>query len=63
LLEFSFCRFKPKYGTIVQNKDEYTIPLLMEQIPPPKVFKDAISSLSPVCLVIDVAAVVFVFVV
>jgi hypothetical protein len=42
-------RFKPKYGTIVQNKDEFTIPLTMEQIPPPKVFKDSIASLSPVC--------------
>ena len=39
--------FQPKYGFIVQNKDELTIPLELEQIPTAKEFKDAISSLSP----------------
>eukprot|EP01034_Spumella_vulgaris_P024500 gene24500-30852_t len=39
--------FEPKYGFIVQNKDEVTIPLLLEQIPTPKEFRDAIESLSP----------------
>jgi len=39
--------FVPKYGIIVQNKDEVRIPLNMETIPTPKEFKDAIESLSP----------------
>jgi len=39
--------FQPKYGFIVQNKDEFRIPLDLEQIPTAKEFKDAISSLSP----------------
>ena len=39
--------FQPKYGFIVQNKDELSIPLELEQIPTAKEFKDAISSLSP----------------
>ena len=39
--------FEPKYGMIVQNKDEITIPLDLQQIPTPKEFKDAIKSLSP----------------
>eukprot|EP01032_Pedospumella_encystans_P016785 gene16785-19135_t len=39
--------FQPKYGFIVQNKDEFRIPLSLEQIPTAKEFKDAISSLSP----------------
>ncbi len=39
--------FEPKYGIIVQNKDEIKIPLDLEQIPTPKEFKDAIKSLSP----------------
>jgi hypothetical protein len=39
--------FEPKYGIIVQNKDEIVIPLLTETIPSPKEFKDAIASLSP----------------
>jgi hypothetical protein len=39
--------FEPKYAMIVQNKDEVTIPLDLEQIPTPKEFKDAIRSLSP----------------
>jgi hypothetical protein len=39
--------FDPKYGMIVQNKDEVVIPLELETIPSAKEFKDAISSLSP----------------
>jgi hypothetical protein len=29
--------FEPKYATIIQNKDELKIPLLLETIPTPKV--------------------------
>jgi hypothetical protein len=39
--------FEPKYATIIQNKDELKIPLLLETIPTPTEFKDAIQSLSP----------------
>jgi len=39
--------FEPKHAIIVQNKDELMIPLLLEQIPAPKEFQDAIESLSP----------------
>lgn len=39
--------FEPKYGIIVQNKDLLKIPLMLEQIPTPKEFRDAIESLSP----------------
>ncbi len=39
--------FDPRFGIIVQNKDLLTIPLLLEQIPTPKEFRDAIESLSP----------------
>jgi hypothetical protein len=39
--------FDPQYATITQNKDDLKIPLLLETIPTPKEFKDAISSLSP----------------
>jgi len=39
--------FEPKYGIIVQNKDELLLPLLLETIPTPKEFRDAIESLSP----------------
>merc|ERR1712137_914227 len=39
--------FEPKYGIIIQNKDDLLIPLLFEQIPTPKAFRDAIESLSP----------------
>ena len=38
--------FEPKFGFIAQNKDEFSIPLELEQIPTPKEFKDAIESLS-----------------
>lgn len=39
--------FEPKLGLIVQNKDLLKLPLLLEQIPTPKEFRDAIESLSP----------------
>ena len=39
--------FTPKDAIIVQNKDEVLIPLLLEEIPSAKEFKDAIASLSP----------------
>ncbi len=39
--------FDPKYGMIVQNKDDIVIPLELETIPSAKEFKDAIESLSP----------------
>lgn len=39
--------FDPKHAIIIQNKDELKIPLLLETIPTPKEFKDAIASLSP----------------
>ncbi|MDB4928492.1 MAG: symbB, partial [Myxococcaceae bacterium] len=39
--------FDPRFGIIVQNKDVLSIPLLLEQIPTPKEFRDAIESLSP----------------
>ncbi|EJK54483.1 hypothetical protein THAOC_25886 [Thalassiosira oceanica] len=37
----------PKDAVIVQNKDELLIPLLLEEIPTGKEFKDAIKSFSP----------------
>ena len=40
--------FDPKFGMIVQNKDDINIPLDFETIPTPKEFRDAIESLSPV---------------
>ena len=39
--------FEPRHAVIVQNKDVLEIPLLLEQIPTPKEFRDAIESLSP----------------
>jgi hypothetical protein len=39
--------FEPKYAMIVHNADEVTVPLLLDTIPTPKEFKDAIESLSP----------------
>jgi len=39
--------FAPKSAIVVQNKDDLLIPLLLETIPTPKEFKDAIESLSP----------------
>jgi hypothetical protein len=39
--------FDPKAAIIIQNKDDLRIPLLLETIPTPKEFRDAISSLSP----------------
>lgn len=38
--------FSPKHAIIVQNKDEVVIPILLQTIPTPKAFKDAIESLS-----------------
>jgi len=37
----------PKDAIIIQNKDELIIPLLLEEMPTAKEFKDAIQSLSP----------------
>merc|ERR1712013_506235 len=37
----------PKDAIIVQNKDELLIPLLLEELPTAKEFKDAVKSLSP----------------
>uniref|UniRef100_A0A7S4MII2 Uncharacterized protein n=1 Tax=Odontella aurita TaxID=265563 RepID=A0A7S4MII2_9STRA len=39
--------FEPLDAIILQNKDEVLVPLLLNQLPSPKDFKDAISSLSP----------------
>jgi gas vesicle protein len=39
--------FDPSDAIILQNKDELIIPLLLEQMPSAKEFKDAISSMSP----------------
>ena len=39
--------FEPKHALIIQNKDDLKIPLLVETLPTPKEFKDAIASLSP----------------
>jgi hypothetical protein len=39
--------FEPTHATIVQNKDDVLVPLLLEQIPSAKAFRDAIESLSP----------------
>jgi hypothetical protein len=41
-------RLLPKDAIIVQNKDEVLIPLLLNELPSAKEFKDAIQSLSPV---------------
>ena len=38
---------KVGHALIVQNKDEVTLPLELEQLPTPKAFRDAIASLSP----------------
>lgn len=39
--------FEPKDAIIIQNKDDVLVPLLLEQIPTPKEFRDSIESLSP----------------
>jgi hypothetical protein len=39
--------FEPKHGIVVHNKDVLKIPLMLEEIPTPKQFRDAIESLSP----------------
>ncbi|RYG65025.1 hypothetical protein EON64_12785, partial [archaeon] len=40
-------QFDAKHAFILQNKDEFVLPLLLEPIPTPKQFRDAIASLSP----------------
>jgi hypothetical protein len=40
-------QLEPKDAIIIQNKDEVLIPLLLDELPTPKEFKDAIKSLSP----------------
>ena len=40
-------KFNPKEAIIVQNKDKLLIPLLLNELPTAKEFKDAIVSLSP----------------
>jgi hypothetical protein len=40
-------QLEPKDAIIIQNKDEILIPLLLNELPTPKEFKDAIKSLSP----------------
>ena len=39
--------FQPQHAMIVRNKDELTIPLLLETLPSAAEFRDAIASLSP----------------
>ncbi len=39
--------FEPRHAVIVQNKDLLKIPLMLEQLPTPTEFRDAIASLSP----------------
>lgn len=39
--------FEPKHAIVIQNKDDLVVPLLLNTIPTPKEFKDAIQSLSP----------------
>merc|ERR1711904_580362 len=39
--------FEPTCAAMIQNKDELTIPLQLDQIPTAKEFRDAIESLSP----------------
>ena len=39
--------FEPKSAILLENKDDLKIPILLEQLPTPKEFKDAIESLSP----------------
>ncbi|CAN0471703.1 unnamed protein product, partial [Discosporangium mesarthrocarpum] len=39
--------FEPLHAIIVKDKDEVMIPLLMDPLPTPKEFRDAIESLSP----------------
>ena len=39
--------FEPQEACIISNKDEIFLPLLLEELPTAKAFRDAISSLSP----------------
>ena len=42
------CRLRePRFGVLIENKDLLKIPLLLEEIPTQKQFRDAIESLSP----------------
>lgn len=43
----SATKFEPKHAIIIKDKDDLKIPLILETIPTPKEFKDAIESLSP----------------
>lgn len=43
----SATEFDPKHAILIQNKDDLKIPLILETIPTPKEFRDAIASLSP----------------
>jgi hypothetical protein len=43
----SATEFAPKHAVILQNKDSLNIPLVLEQLPTAKAFKDATASLSP----------------
>lgn len=40
-------RFEPAAALVVKDRDDLTLPLLLEAIPAPKEFRDAIESLSP----------------
>ena len=39
--------FEPSHAVLIKDKDELTISLMLETLPTPKAFRDAISSLSP----------------
>ena len=39
--------FAPTHAVIIKDKDEVLVPLLLETMPSPKEFRDAIESLSP----------------
>ncbi|CAM9738306.1 unnamed protein product [Chrysoparadoxa australica] len=39
--------FEPMHAIVVKDKDEVVLPLLLDPLPTPKEFKDAIASLSP----------------
>ena len=43
----SSTKFEPQHALIIQNKDDLLIPLLFEQLPTAKQFRDAVESLSP----------------
>ena len=39
--------FHPEHALVIRNKDEFIIPLILETVPAPGEFRDAIESLSP----------------